>query len=192
MRFHGVLSFSLLASFALLSSAQADEPPAKDVPADSQQANTLHLRDTKLTVANVHAFGTAAGPATASPRKAKTEMSLVAAPREIKKPVAKRPLTAYEQAAEDLTRQAALVDPTFTGRAELSFVVGKKGQPMRAAVFGLSPALDQALTQHLATLRFPTEHAGQYYTTKLTVRATVKTKPARVAHDRKRRAKRKN
>jgi hypothetical protein len=89
-----------------------------------------------------------------------------------KKPA--KPRNAYQQAFESLRLYAAKVAPTAGGRAEVSFIVGKKGEPRQASVFGLSPELDKALREHLTTLRFPPAHSGQFYTSKLSIVAVAK------------------
>lgn len=107
---------------------------------------------------------------------AKREASVAKAKREkivAAKPVKARPRNAYQQAFDSLRLRAAEISPAESGRAEVSFIVGKSGQPQRAAVHGISPLLDKALLEHLAGLRFPVEHSGQFYTSKITITASV-------------------
>lgn len=172
---------SLLVAFTgWKAPAIADRPGSARVQVNFE--GSLKLRASGLTV------GTRSPPVANSvgaglqPKKAKEEMSLARSPIVAKRaPRAQRPLNEYEQAVADLKRQAALVDPSFVGRGEISFVVGKNGEALRAVVFGLSPGLNLALTKHLATAHFPKEHAGQYYATKLTLRPPLVAKPPETA-----------
>ena len=96
------------------------------------------------------------------------------------------PLNPYQAAFEDLKGKVSTIDPTVSGRAEVSFLIGKRGEPKQAAVFGIRSDIDAALTAHLSTLRFPRAHAGQYYTAKLTVRGVAKPVAKKKARKRKR------
>ncbi len=147
-------------------------------PTEIQLSTSVALRATKLTLGKSQSTGIASRPATVK-QQAKGEMNIVENSRQtLAAAPATKQLNAYEQAFEDLRAVAANIEPTLTARGEVSFVVGKNGEPTRAVVFGFSSALDAAMTQHLTSLRFPSKDAGQYYTAKLTVYARPVTKPA--------------
>lgn len=114
-----------------------------------------------------------------SQQRAKSESSMVASKKKYVRATSVKPVNAYQQAFQSLRQVASKVAPTESARAEVSFVVGPQGQPMRPAIVGVSPTLTKELVSHLHQLRFPKEHAGQFYASKISIVAMAVASPVK-------------
>lgn len=145
---------------------------------DVDYANSGRLRSFSATIAKDQDSALASRPSK-SLRRTKSESRMVPSKKKIVKAKIVLPTSAYQQALQALRVRASEVAPTENARVEMSFVVGKQGQPMRPGIVGGSPTLTKALIAQLQDQRFPKEHAGQFYVSKLNIRATAVIAPAK-------------
>ena len=80
----------------------------------------------------------------------------------------------YQQTLSSLKDLASSKFPQLGGRGELTFTVGKKGQPEKIALYGFPDKLRVLLLDELGRRRFPLTDAGMFYSTKLLISPTQK------------------
>lgn len=93
-----------------------------------------------------------------------------------------QPLNPYQEAFQALKNRASELNPTLSGRVNISFVIDRNGKASRISLLGFDATIDQALTTVLAGWQFPKKDSGQFYSSKLTVFATQKLAPLGKKH----------
>ncbi len=168
------------------SASESESETAKSSSEVLDLSSKSRLRGNTATLGERCKSPLSSRPSTDFVRRTKGELRVVAKKKRERRKRSStatfvKPSNPYQRAFDSLRRHAAKAAPSESGRAEVSFIVGRKGQPIRPAVIGLSASLASALTSHLGSLRFPKEHAGQYFVSKLLVVASRSAPEAKVS-----------
>lgn len=98
----------------------------------------------------------------------------------------KPPKNAYTLAFDRLREHAAQVAPSAAGRLRISFLIDKKGKPQQISVRGLGSKIDAGLAELLRQQVFPKKDAGQFYASRLTIKAQKPVKNRSIGKSKKR------